>query len=199
MINGQICSFSPKIRCYFLLPTFVNTNKSCTNAYFDLCKWLHSSSQWVLSQRLGRTPLRRMWSEAAAACSSGTLCTHIKTSLPDCVCGSACKTGICRHLWNSLCRHVNTLLWICLDLVTHGEDINIFPAPLYESFFFATVTEQKLNTTCIDWLCFNCSSTFILNKKLAESQPLLLWVPTSKVKMKGFILQEKVWIYLVDN
>lgn len=51
----------------------------------------------------GPEPSRRNCSaSAAAACTSGTLCTHIKTSLQECVHGSAFKTGGYCHLLKTL-------------------------------------------------------------------------------------------------
>lgn len=133
------------MRCYFLLLTFANTDKCCTNAYFDLSEWLRFFTVAPVTEA-GWKPLRRKCS--AAACSSGTLCTHIKTSLQECERGSAFKTGIYRHLWNSLvCRptHTNTLPCICSYIVTHWEDISS-PSPLYESLCFAMATENKWST-----------------------------------------------------
>lgn len=114
-------------------------------------EWLcFFAAAFPVTEAWAREPLRRKCSAAASACSSGTLCTHIKTSLQECVHGSAFKTGQYCLRWNGLVcethphQHTHVAAFICSYLVTRWEDSRIIPSsPIWISTSALDLTPEK--------------------------------------------------------
>lgn len=106
--------------------------KLCANVYFDLSKWLCFFTE----------PLRKNCS-AAAACSSGILCTHIKTSLQGCVAmhlKQVDETVWCRNPPTHTHTHAN--IYLFMSCHTYRQ---IFPS--YEPVSFAFSSRKGMITS----------------------------------------------------